>query len=366
MSETMEEAERAFADGEVRRAAALWDEVLQRAAERGDVALTVAALRRRIEAARWLGDPREAHTLRTELALLLEENGRPGEAARLHAVNERYPDGEPLLRVVAEVAFTDAAGEPAAAVPEAMARGGRLELDDLEDLQANQPRDDLRVRFWFERNRPTLPLTERLAAEATALAEEGRYLDALTRYEAAERADPHDPHPRYLAGLTLLYLKRYAEAELRYAEVERLAPGWFQSRADRALAGALAAGELAHAAWHAFTMLEDGGLPPRERLELARKVLADAPRFGQPHLAEGRALLLLGQPDEAERAFRRGVRVADEPDVRSRLLFELGALVENDTERAQFLEEAQLLPGNLIAAAMARFLLGYGVSGESR
>lgn len=358
----MEEAEQAFSDGEVRRAAALWDEVLARAAESNDVALTVAALRRRLEAARWLGDARDVVSLRGELAILLDENGRPHEAARLHAVAERFPDGEPLLRVVAEVAFADEAGEPGAAVPEALARGGRLELDDLEDLQANQPRDDLRVRFWFERNRPTLPVTERLAAEATTIAEEGRYLDALTRYEAAERADPHDPHPRYLAGLTLLYLKRYPEAEARYAEVERLAPGWFQSRADRALAAALATGELVHDTWHAFTMLEDGGLPPRERLELAKQALAEAPRFGQPHLAEGRALLLLGNPDEAERAFRRGVRVADEPDVRSRLLFELGALVENDTERTRVLEEAQLLPGNLVAAAMARFLLGYGVA----
>jgi tetratricopeptide (TPR) repeat protein len=359
MSQTMEEAERAFSDGEVRRAAALWDEVLAQAAASNDSALTVAALRRRIEAARWLGDVREVATLRAELALLLEENGRPGEAARLHAIAERFPDGEPLVRVVAEVAVDDRAS---AALPEAIARGGRLELDDLEELQANQPRDDLRVRFWFERNRPTLPVTERLTAEATAIAEEGRYLDALTRYEAAERADPYDPHPRYLAGLTLLYLKRYAEAEARYAEVERLAPGWFQSRADRALADALAIGALDHDTWHTFTMLEDGGLPPRERLKLARRALTDAPRFGQPHLAEGRALLLLGQPDEAERAFRRGIRVADEPDVRSRLLFELGALVENDTERTRVLEEAQLLRGNLVAAAMARFLLGYGVA----
>jgi hypothetical protein len=43
--------------------------------------------------------------------------------------------------------------------------------------------------------------------------------------------------------------------------------------------------------------------------------------------------------------------------VRTRLLVELGSRVSTEPERAQLLHEAVALRGNLIAAAMATFLL---------
>jgi tetratricopeptide (TPR) repeat protein len=298
----------------------------------------LVALERRFELARFVGDRAAAVRLAEELLIAAEETDEAADAARWRGWLAHCSDGEPAVRVVVRHA------------------GRTVELDELPALLDAPDEEDDGVQFLFVRNRMVLQRAEAAVAQGEELAQQGRYDEALAAFEAGAAIDPGDPHPRYLAALALGHLGRYPEALARYDEVEQLAPGWFQVRADRALLAELAEGTLDHEAWVALAVVDAGALPPNDALTLARQLGASYPRLGQPHLAEGRALLALGDPDEAERAFRRGVRVATEPDVRSRLLFELGTLVENQEERARYLEEAQLLPGNLVAAAMARFV----------
>ena len=63
------------------------------------------------------------------------------------------------------------------------------------------------------------------------------------------------------------------------------------------------------------------------------------------------------QLDEAEAAYRRGLAIAEEPDVQTRLLVALAGSTADSTERVRLLHEAMDLGGNLVAAAMASVLL---------
>lgn len=65
----------------------------------------------------------------------------------------------------------------------------------------------------------------------------------------------------------------------------------------------------------------------------------------------------MGQSQEAEATYRAGLTCAAEPDVKTRLLVELGIRAEDLRERAALLREARDLRGNLIAAAQATLAL---------
>jgi tetratricopeptide (TPR) repeat protein len=289
------------------------------------------ALAVRHEVARYLGQHEAASRTATQIADLLDVEGGKGAEAHLYRTRARFVNGEPLLRVVAKV-------------------GDRLyEIDDAPLSRS----DDAGIQFSLARNRPTLRPAARGLAEGEALAEAGRFQQALDRFVEGSHADPYDPHPRYLAALTLLYLKRSREALPLYDQVERLAPGWFHVRSDRALAEQLVAGTLSHDAWQAVAALEDAHLGALARLELAGKVLADHPRLAQLHLASGKALLELNRRDEAAGAFESGLHGDGDPDVRARLAFELGSLIGDP----DLIQQATDPAGNLVAAAMARIVL---------
>src|SRR5262249_21357389 len=97
---------------------------------------------------------------------------------------------------------------------------------------------------------------------------------------------------------------------------------------------------------------------PDAKVALAREALARTPEVAWLHLCLGRYLKQLEQSGEAERAFRRGLNHADDPDVRSCLLLELAVVQEwVSPERARLLEEVRNLNGNLMATATAGALL---------
>ena len=75
------------------------------------------------------------------------------------------------------------------------------------------------------------------------------------------------------------------------------------------------------------------------------------------HLARGKILRATQRAKEAEAAYRFGLDVADEPDVRTRLLVDLAAVVDAADERRELLQEAVDLNGNLVAAATAALVL---------
>ncbi len=285
---------------------------------------------------RYRGDAEAAALCLERLAGHRERLGdRPGaERDRRQAAIVRA--GEPLCRVAGEI------------------DGERMEIADL-------PSSPGRVRFVFVRNRITL---EPAAAAAEAAMERGKAGDlegALEGFRRAAELDRFDPAPSYHAGMTLLHLRRYAGAAGSFARTEELAPGWYHCRADRWLAGELAAGSMDHATFEIVIQLVDGALPPERAVAAARSALARK-ELGVLRLAEGDALVRLERAGEAEQAYRRGLSIAEEPDVRTRLLVALGGQIADPLEKARLLQEAIDLQGNLVAAAMARVVLRAGAS----
>jgi tetratricopeptide (TPR) repeat protein len=302
--------------------------------EQGDRAGILAYQGNLFEIHRYLGQAEAAAVAAERYADALMTTGQAGPAAarRRHARLVRA--GEPLNRVVV------------------MVDGDQYELDEVPGVGGQ------RVEFVFKRNRITLAPARRRTTDGEQLGGQGRHAEAYASFQEAARLDPFDPHPRYLSGLALLHLRRYAEAVAEYEATERLAPGWFNCRADLWLAGELARGALDHELFRVVYQLEDAPMPPREKVGIAEAALRVAPRLAPLHLFHGRSLGALGAAAAAETAYRNGLVYATEPDIRSRLLVALGTASRSAPERAALLAEATAtIGGNLIAAAMATIAL---------
>jgi hypothetical protein len=193
---------------------------------------------------RYLGHAGAAATRAAQLADAFERLGRLDEARRYRRQEVLVREGEPLNRVVAVV------------------DGQRYEVDEPGALGDH-------IQFIFERNRITLQPARALTTDGERLGNEGRFDDALATFEAAAKADPFDPHCRYQAGLTLLHLGRYADAVASYEATEALAPGWFHCRSDLWLAQQLTLGQVDQETWLALQVLDDGAIPPHEKVRLA-------------------------------------------------------------------------------------------------
>lgn len=293
----------------------------------------IAYLGNLYEVRRYLGHPEAAAADVERLASALAGEGREAEARRWRRQAQIVRAGEPLNRVVA------------------MLNGVRCEVDEIEAPRGR------RVQFVFERNRLTLRPAEELTRRGAELGSQGKYDEALDLFREAAQADPFDPQGRYQEGYTLLHLRRYADAVASYRATEALAPGWFHCRSDLWLAQQLADGDLGHDTGVAALMLGDSPLPPEPRAHLAEQILSCAPELPHACLELGKNLAQLGRRAEAQDAYRRGLARAEEPDIRTRLLVELGALVEDRRQRTTLLWQAKQLNGNLVAAAMAAVLL---------
>lgn len=323
-----------FHGGRPVEAIAPLEDALTRCARAGDREGVLMYLANLFEVHRYLGQTTPAAAIARRIGEMLAAQGHAADARRYEGHARRIAAGEPPCRVVAVVA-----GRPV----------------EQDELAAAAPSG--RVQFVFERDRislrPAVVHTER----GSALGAEGKYEEALAEFRAAAEADRHDPQCRYEAAFTLLHLRRPAEAAAAYAEVERLAPGWFHCRADRWLAEQIAAGAVDHAVFVAIHALQDGPLAPADKLALADATLARAPRVGLLHLLRARQLARLGRAAEAVQALRDGLAADPEPDTRARLLVELGATAGDPEERAALLTAARAPGGNLVAAAMAGLLL---------
>jgi tetratricopeptide (TPR) repeat protein len=324
-------AECHFHAGEADRSVPLFEQALAHCERTGDREGVQAYLGSLYNVHRWLGRPGPAADAARRLADLLAAQGQHDDAAQHRRQAELVAAGEPRNRVVAVV------GERT------------CELDELDGAPG-------RVRFVFERDRITLRPALEWTRRGEQLGAAGDHAEALQAFNKASAADPFDPHSRYQAAFTSLHLRRYAEAERLYAEVERLAPGWFHCRSDRWLAGQLAAGAVDHDTFLALHTLQDGDLPPAQKLALAEQALRRAPRLPLLHLHHAKALAQLGRGPQALAALRTGLAADPEPDARTRLLVELAATTPDPAERDSSLRDAEALAGNLVAAATARVL----------
>jgi tetratricopeptide (TPR) repeat protein len=298
----------------------------------GDVEGVVTYQRNLFEIHRYLAQAERAAHYAELLASSLESSGDVEQARWYRAHARVVRAGEPLNRVIAVIGDS------------------RYELDSLP------PKHEGRIQFVFQRNRMTLRPASSAMDQARLLGGEGKYLEALDELERAAKLDPFDPEPSYLAGLSMLHLKRYAEAVESYSRCEDLGPGWFHVRADRWFAERLAHGELDHATFLLHLELTDGSASPERKLQLVSQVLGAAGTLAPFHLHRGKACAALGRQPEAIQSFRDGLGQENDPGTRTRLLVELGSRLSGP-ERIEKLEAAISLDGDLVAAAMARVML---------
>ncbi len=292
-----------------------------------DDVLRPALLGNLYEIYRYLGDTFAAAEIAEKLAILCPENER-----RYRHQAALIRQGEPLVRVVADV------------------EGRRHELDEvLEGLSGP-------VRLVYERNRLTLRLAEKWTREGEQLAQAGAFAPAMRLYEAAMRLDPHAPEPVYQAGFVQCYEGRFDEAQESFERVDRLAPGWFQTRSALALIRLDLSDDLFRL-WHA---LAEGPLPHEAKRQLAEQALARTPSGARAyyHHLHGKALQGLKRP-EAERSFRLGLEHTVEPDLTTRLCVDLAAVVSSGPEKSRLLHRAVEIDGDLVAVATARIVLAF-------
>ncbi len=302
--------------------------------EQGDQAGVLAYRANLFEIHRYLGQAEAAAIAAERYADVLMTAGQARQAAAWQRHAQLVRSGEPLNRVVVVI------------------DGEQHELHDVPGV------GEQRVQFVFQRNRITLEPARRRTADGEQLGGQGRHAEAVESFQEAARLDPFDPHSRYLSGLALLHLGRYTEATAEYEATERLAPGWFHCRADLWMARELARGALGHDLFRVVYQLEDAPVPPQEKARMAEAALRMAPRLAPLHLFHGQSLHALGATAAAETAYRNGLACAAEPDIRSRLLVNLGIASRSAPERAALLTEAaETVDGNLIAAAMATVAL---------
>lgn len=290
-----------FHSGRVDEAIPELESTLERCQKRGDPEAVGIYLNVLHDADRYAG---RASRWREALAAHLESIGDADQATWVRSVGQRYPEGEPLVRMVM-------------LAPD----GRRAELDE--------PMPGKSVQVIFERSRPSLALAERWLARGRKHAESNDFEGAIASYTAAVDADPYDPHPRYQQAYLLMRADRPADALKHYEEVERLAPGWFHSRTWRSIAQRQLVGAVPHALVRLIDLLEDGGLGAEERLEMTREPILKLPRVPELYLYRGNALSELGRDDDAQSAWLAGLEVSEElPAIRSRVLIALGRLNE--------------------------------------
>lgn len=289
----------------------------------------LASLSNLYEIQRYRGDTAAAAEAAEKLAAALEAQDRPEEASRYRKQAALVRKGEPLVRVIGVI------------------EGHPMELEEMS------PKPNERVQFVFERNRVALRPCSSAVQQGEVLASQGQLEQGLEAFRSAAKLDPYDPQPHYLAGLTLLHLKRFPEALEESERCEKLGPGWFHVRAQIWMAKELAAGRVSHDTFLRLRELEDGQSPPDQKVALAVDTLKQAPQVAAVHLALGNALLNLQQVEQARQAFREGLKHDPEPDVASRLRLRLALTGAPDAEGIRLLEQANDPNGNLVAAAMA-------------
>jgi len=322
--------------GNAARALETTGQALALCREQGDADGVRTYLGNLYEVCRYLGDGVAAANHAESLASVLESVGDTSGAARQRSRAARARSGEPLNRILAVFG------------------GQQYELAELPEAALHGRQS---VDFVFVRNRLTLRSATNLTRKAEALAVDGEYERALATFRAAANVDPHDPGAHFLAGLTLLHLERPLEAVASYEACEARAPGWYVCRADRWLAQQIASGRYDHGAFLALNELE-AELSDGEKELRARRSLERYPTLAGLQLVLGKALLGLDRAEAAKSAYLDGLRHAEDPDTKTRLLAALGAIWgKNDQERQQYLLQAVELNGNLVSAAMASFLL---------
>lgn len=284
-----------------------------------------------MEVHRYLGDIGKALEYGQQLIDCQRRSNSPADDAIKKV--ERIRKGEPLLRVVC------------------MIEDRRFELDELTHFSGQH------VKFVFERNRRSLAMASTLVEQGNQLASAGKLADAMEKYQQASEIDPFNPDPHYQLGYCLIHMGMFAKAVEEFQEVDRLAPGWFHSRSNLWLTQSQVDALITEEEVRVYTLLEDSPLPKDQTISIARQAIAKFPDFGPLYLLLGDLLRDNSNSLESVDLYRKGLALTEEPDLRTRLLVALAALLPPDSpERLILCEEAIKLNGNLTATATAHLI----------
>lgn len=281
----------------------------------------------------YLGETDQAGDCFAEQAELLREAGIQEQAEACQARADRERAGTPLNRVVAVL------------------KDVIYEIDDVPTAGTAS------VQFVFQRNRPSLPACSRLVAEGMDHGSAGRLDEAAAAFEQAAEMDPLDPQPWFQLGVARMEQGRFAEAVVAFDRTETLGPGWFQVRADRWIANEIAEERLSPAAFDARRAMETEA-PPKAKVRAAEAALAQIGRFPHLELELGQQHAALGKTKDARRVWQAALTPTPEPDVRTRLLMNLGIAASKAEEAKRYFQEAVAVQdGNLVAQAQAALAL---------
>jgi tetratricopeptide (TPR) repeat protein len=324
-----------FSKGEIEPAYGHMLRALQFSEQRGDDNGVAASLRGIYEINRYLGKTAEAAAIADRLSAQFTKLGNATDSQWWQRQAERVRAGEPLLRIVFFL------------------NDQQYEVDDVPKLTEG------RVRYGFVRNRPPIALCEATVQRGIQAGTQAKFDEALALFREAARIDPYDPSSHYQAALALMHLQRPAEAVAEFDAVDKLGPGWFNSRADRWVAAEIAGGRLEPAI---FFILRTEEMPDQsatwdQKLSLCDQAISRVGEIAPLLLYRGRCLMRLGRMTEADPVLRGGVEKATEPDVRTRLLVDLQMITQDIDEKRKMLQEAIALNGNLAATAVARVAL---------
>ncbi len=320
-----------FQSGQVSSAIEPFKTALEMCESSGDIEGQIAYVNNLFEVHRYLGKTELALDFRRQALELTKQQGGGTEQIERHI--DLMGKGEPLCRVVC------------------VRNGVEVELEDITSVGEGS------YKFQFQRNRISLLKADTLVQQGNALASSGNLSDALEKYQEAMDVDPHGPDPVYQSGTCLLELGAYSKARETYEDVERLAPGWFRCRSDIWLARSLEEGTVSDEEFRVLRALEDGGLEPQQALSVVKQAIDRFPDFAPLHLLCGESHGQLGDEKEAKRWYRNGLEHVQEPDLESRLLCALAALLPSgSSERDETVKQATNLKGNLVAMATAKLI----------
>jgi tetratricopeptide (TPR) repeat protein len=326
-----------YRQGRMRDAIGHFQQAVAACRTENDIAGVPIYLERLCDAHRYLSETAAAADYAEELASEYERQSKPALARRAGRDARIARAGEPLLRM--QVRVDD---EPP------------YELDEVSAPMLK----NAKILLTYARNRPTVGLSQRLVEQGGRLGHANKTDEAIALFREAAKVDPYDPDPHYKLGLALLSLQRHVEAVEAYETTERLAPGWFNVRADLWTARELVMGRVTHEQFMLLWFLEDGQASPADKLKLADKLQAEAMSLPPVYLHRGIALRSLGNAAEAISAFRRGLELSPEPDLKSRLLMHLHMVLPKGEERSAVLREgAAIADGHLLVAAMTELML---------
>lgn len=323
-----------FHKADMDKAAEYVDRALQCTTMQGDYVASVAYLQNLFEIYRYQSNNAKAVESAEAIAAKAYDRGELVAASNWRHQARAVSNQEKLHRIVVRI------GDE------------MFELDEIPKVHGEK------VEFIFMRNRMELVLCSQKCHEGRQLAQAGQYDQSLEALVEAAKADVYSPQPYYLSGAIKLAGRRYADAVVDLEKVEQLCPGFETSRSDLWLAKQLLEKGMEHDACMAVFEANNEAVPVEQRIKMCRDLIAKYPNFGEAYWRVGKMLVESQHPDEGLATFKKGVELADDNDLRSRLLRDIAVLSPDEEDKLKYLRQSvELDKGNVLAQAMACYML---------